>query len=173
MTEEKQVENQSDPATTAKKERRSAIGEKWGPKVVEHGYCPIPSLLLRAQQRLHLGPAQLAVLLQIIDHWWDAARKPYPGKAELASRLGIGERQVQRYLTELENEGLIKREARYGDHGGRLTNYYDLQGLVDKLAEIEPDFREAREQARKSKKAAATPGWRRRKNTEHQSAPGD
>jgi hypothetical protein len=42
---------------------------------------------------------------------------------------------------------------------------YDLQGLVDKLAEIEPEFREARELARKSRKAAASPGWRPKKKT--------
>jgi hypothetical protein len=40
---------------------------------------------------------------------------------------------------------------------------YDLQGLVDKLAEIEPEFREAREQARKSRKAAGSLGWRPKK----------
>ena len=72
---------------------------------------------------------------------------------------------MQRYITDLENEGLLRRQERYGDHGGRQTNMYDLQGLVDKLAEIEPEFREARELARKSRKAAASPGWRPKKKT--------
>jgi predicted transcriptional regulator len=162
MTEQNQAENRSDTAAPAKKKRRSANADKWGVKVMEQGFCMIPSLLLRAQRRLHLSPSQLAVLLQIIDHWWDAGRKPYPSKKELSARLGISERQVQRYITDLEEEGLLKREERYGDHGGRQTNMYDLQGLVDKLAEIEPEFREAREQARKNKAAAGSIGWRPR-----------
>ena len=159
MTEQ----NQSETTTQPKKQRRSPNADKWGVKVMEQGFCMIPSLLLRAQQRLHLSPSQLAVLLQIIDHWWDAARKPYPSKKELSSRLGISERQVQRYITDLEQEGLLRREERYGEHGGRQTNMYDLQGLVNKLAEIEPEFREAREQARKSRKAAGSVGWRPKK----------
>lgn len=163
MTEQNQAENQGDSVAEPKKKSRTSLTEKWGSKVIDHGYCMIPSMLLRAQQRLHLGPSQLAVLLQIIDHWWDAHRKPYPSKQELASRLGISERQVQRYITDLEREGLLKREERYGDHGGRLTNMYDLQGLVERLAAIEPDFRQAREEGRKKKKQAASPGWRPKK----------
>lgn len=158
-----QAENQSDTAESSKKPRRSANADKWGAKVMGHGFCMIPSLLLRAQRRLHLNPNQLAVLLQIIDHWWEASRKPYPSKKELSARLGISERQVQRYITDLEKEGLLKRIDRYGDHGGRQTNMYDLQGLVDKLAEIEPDFTEAREEARRRRKSAATPGFRHKK----------
>lgn len=161
MTEQ----NQSETAEPPKNQRRSANADKWGVKVMEQGFCMIPSLLLRAQRRLHLNPSQLAVLLQIVDHWWDAARKPYPSKKELSSRLGISERQVQRYITDLENEGLLRRQERYGDHGGRQTNFYDMQGLVEKLAEIEPEFREAREQARSSRKAAGSPGWRPKKKT--------
>lgn len=161
MTEQ----NQPETITPPKKPRRSPNADKWGAKVMEQGFCMIPSLLLRAQRRLHLNPSQLAVLLQIIDHWWDAARKPYPSKKELSSRLGISERQVQRYITDLENEGLLRRQERYGEHGGRQTNIYDLQGLVDRLAEIEPEFREAREQARKSRKAAGSLGWRPKKKT--------
>lgn len=167
MTEQ----NQSETATSPKKQRQSAMANKWGAQVMEHGFCMIPSLLLRAQRRLHLGPSQLAVLLQIVDHWWDAARKPYPSKKELALRLGIGERQVQRYITELEKEGLLRRVARWGDHGGRQTNMYDLQGLVDKLAEIEPEFRKARELGRKSRKAAATPGFRLKKTEPDKDSP--
>lgn len=161
MTEQ----NQSEMTTSPKKPRRSPNADKWGANVMEQGFCMIPSLLLRAQRRLHLNPSQLAVLLQIIDHWWEAGRKPYPSKKELSSRLGISERQVQRYITDLEDEGLLRRQERYGEHGGRQTNIYDLQGLVDKLTEIEPEFREAREQARKSRRAAASPGWRPKKKT--------
>lgn len=158
-------ENQSETAAAPKRRRPSANTEKWGAKVMEQGLCMIPTLLLRAQRRLHLNPSQLAVLLQIIDHWWDAARKPYPSKKVLSSRLGISERQVQRYIADLQNEGLLRREERYNEHGGRTSNGYDLQGLVARLAEIEPDFREVRELGQKGKKDAGSPGWRPKKKT--------
>lgn len=152
--------------TQSKKPGRSATAntsaDKWGKKVIALGFCILPSLLLRAQRRLCLSPAQLAVLIQLADFWWDAGRKPFPKKADLAHRLGISERQVQRYIAELEQAGLVKRIERRAAHRGKISNEYDLQGLVDKLAEIEPDFRVAAEGARAARQAAARPGIRRR-----------
>ena len=162
MTDTNQDETTTENVAPEKKSRKSPASQKWGAKVMDSGFCMLPSLLLRAQRRLHLNPTQLAVLIQIVDHWWDAGRKPYPSKKELSQRLGIGERQVQRYLTDLEDEGLIKRIPRYADHKGRMSNMYDLQGLVDKLTELEPDFREARKQARQSRQKAASLGFKRR-----------
>lgn len=162
MTDTNQDETTTDKVAPEKKSRKSPASQKWGAKVMDSGFCMLPSLLLRAQRRLHLTPTQLAVLIQIVDHWWDAGRKPYPSKKELSQRLGIGERQIQRYLTDLEDEGLIKRIPRYADHKGRMSNMYDLQGLVDKLTELEPDFREARNQARQSRQKAASLGFKRR-----------
>jgi len=162
MADTNQDETTTENVAPEKKSRKSPASQKWGAKVMDSGFCMLPSLLLRAQRRLHLNPTQLAVLIQIVDHWWDAGRKPYPSKKELSQRLGIGERQIQRYLTDLEDEGLIKRIPRYADHKGRMSNMYDLQGLVDKLTELEPDFREARNQARQSRQKAASLGFKRR-----------
>ena len=44
--------------------------------------------------------------------------------------------------------GLVARLERTGSHGGRLSNTYDLTGLVARLNEIEPDFREVEEEAK-------------------------
>ncbi|EQB10361.1 hypothetical protein L284_17205 [Novosphingobium lindaniclasticum LE124] len=71
--------------------------------------------------------------------------------------------QVQRYLADLEAMGLIRRIERRSSHRGKISNEYDLQGLVDKFAEIEPDFREAGEHARQVRKAAARPGLKGRR----------
>ncbi len=139
MTDTNQDETTTDKVAPEKKSRKSPASQKWGAKVMDSGFCMLPSLLLRAQRRLHLNPTQLAVLIQIVDHWWDAGRKPYPSKKELSQRLGIG-----------------------ADHKGRMSNMYDLQGLVDKLTELEPDFREARNQARQSRQKAASLGFKRR-----------
>jgi len=121
---------------------------KWGKEVMSHGFCIVPSLLLRAQQRLGLNPTQLAVLLQLADFWWDEARKPYPSKAALSERLGLSPRQVQRYIAELEKAGLLSRIERTAPHKGKLTNEYDLSGLVQKLQALAPEVTKAKQNAK-------------------------
>lgn len=136
-----------------KKERRPA-DEKWGKAVMDIGFSIIPSLLLRAQDRLGLNPTQLAIVLQLADYWWESERKPYPSKSALAQRLGIKERQLQRHIAELEKAGLIHREARYHAGGkGQTSNAYHLDGLVKRLQELEPEFREAKEESKKRRAA--------------------
>ena len=123
------------------KEAGQASEKKWGKKVIALGFCIVPSLLLRAQNRLGLNPTQLAVLMQLCDFWWERERKPYPGKAVLAERLGLSSRQVQRHIADLETAGFVKRVERRARHGGKLTNMYDLDGLVARLKKLEPEFR--------------------------------
>ncbi len=123
--------------------------KKWGRAVMKLGFSVVPSLLLRAQQRLGLNPTQLAILMQLADYWWSAERKPYPSKNALSERLGIGPRQIQRYIAELETAGLVKRIERTGSHRGKLSNEYDLSGLVEKLKKLEPEFREVSEMSRR------------------------
>lgn len=124
---------------------RKASEKKWGKAVCDLGFSVIPSLIFRAQARLGLNATQLAVLLQLADYWWDSERHPYPSKTTLGERLKLSPRQVQRYIAELEKAGLVRRIARHGAHKGRLTNQYDLSGLVDKLNKLEPEFRKVAE----------------------------
>jgi predicted transcriptional regulator len=110
---------------------------------MELGFCILPSLIFRAQRRLGLKPIQLAVLLQLADFWWDAARKPFPKKTDLAERLNLSDRQVQRHIADLEAAGFVRRVERTAPHRGKISNEYDLSGLVEKLKALEPEFREA------------------------------
>lgn len=115
--------------------------KKWGRSVMQLGFSIFPSLLFGAQQRLGLNPTQLAMLLQLADYWWDANRKPFPSKKALSDRLGLSERQVQRHIKDLEDAGLVKRIERRALHRGKLSNEYDLSGLVAKLKKLEsPNF---------------------------------
>lgn len=134
---------------------------KWGKKVIDLGFCIVPSLLLRAQQRLGLNPTQLAVLLQLCDFWWEEARKPHPGVKTLAQRLSLSERQVRRYIADLEEAGLVKRVERYAGHGGKQTNIYDLSGLVNRLKALEPEFRAVKDDAKEELKAVSRRGYKR------------
>ncbi len=149
------------PVTASKK----ASEEKWGKPVMDLGFCIVPSLLLRAQARLGLNPTQLAVLLHLADYWWDVGRKPYPSKQRLADRLKLGPRQVQRYIAELEEAGLVRRIERRAPHKGKISNEYDLTGLVKRLAGLEPDFRQVEEEVRANRRAVERPGGRRRRSS--------
>ncbi|MBB4087494.1 helix-turn-helix domain-containing protein [Sphingomonas carotinifaciens] len=165
MSDKSEEENDLPVADCQPKAPRKsgAAANKWGAKVIALGFCMLPSLLLRAQRRLGLSPTQLAVLIQLADFWWDAGRKPFPKKADLALRLNLSERQVQRYIAELEEAGFVRRIERRASHRGKISNEYDLQGLVDKLAEIEPDFSDAAQEARAKRQAVSRPGMRRRR----------
>lgn len=126
-----------------------ASERKWGKAVMKLGFTVLPSLIFRAQARLGLSPTHLAVLLQIADHWWEHERKPYPGTSALGERLSLSPRQVRRHIADLEKAGLVKRIERRAAHRGKLSNYYDLGGLVEKLKKLEPEFREVQEMKRK------------------------
>lgn len=138
--------------------QRSA--DKWGADVMQLGFCILPSLLFRAQRRLGLSPTQLAVLLQLADYWWDAGRKPFPKKADLAERLSLSDRQVQRHIADLETEGFVRRIERTVSHRGKISNEYDLSGLVEKIKALEPEFKAVAEENRARKKAVAKRGYR-------------
>lgn len=131
--------------------------KKWGKDVMKLGFSIVPSLLLRAQQRLGLNPTQLAVLMQLADYWWSQDNKPRPSKQALSERLGLSTRQIQRYIAELETAGLVKRIERTAAHRGKLSNEYDLSGLVKRLKEIAPDVAKANELKRQATRKGGLP----------------
>lgn len=162
MTAEATIENtEAATATPAPRVKSTRASEdKWGVKVMALGFCVLPSLIFRAQRRLGLNPTQLAVLLQLADFWWDAGRKPFPKKSDLAERLNLSERQVQRHIADLEKAGFVERVERTAIHRGKISNEYDLSGLVEKLKVLEPQFREAAEDAKARRKAVARPNYK-------------
>ena len=137
-----------------------ASEEKWSKPVMDMGFCIIPSLLLRAQRRLGLNPTQLTVLMHLSDYWWDVNRKPYPSKKALAERLNLSPRQVQRIIASLEKAGLVARIERRAVNKGKLSNEYDLSGLVKRLKKLEPEFREAEAEVKKIRRQVTQPGGR-------------
>ncbi|MCY4238563.1 MAG: helix-turn-helix domain-containing protein [Rhodospirillaceae bacterium] len=106
-----------------KKETGRASEKKWGKEVIARGFCIVPSLLLRAQNRLGLNPTQFAVLMQLCDFWWERDRKPYPGKAVLAERLGLSARQVQRHIRGPRN-GRARQTPRAQGHPWRKADQH-------------------------------------------------
>lgn len=149
------------PAAVNTEEMESKSFERrWTKKVLEPGFTLIPSALLRALVRLHIGPIELSVLLQMIDHWWENEDMPFPSKKRLGERIGVSEKTIQRAVARLEGEGLVRRAARHNRHGGQTSNRYDLSPLVEKLVPVAEDMLKAREEARATRRSPERPGHR-------------
>ena len=146
-----------------------ASEKKWGRAVLQHGWCLLPSLLFRAQRKLNITALQMAVLLQILEHWWEAERAPYPSKETIAHRLDMSARQVQRHIAALEKAGHLRRRERKAVNRGQLSNYYEFDGLVAALQRIEPEVALAFAENRERTRAATARGVRPRQSKQ---APG-
>lgn len=68
---------------------------------------------------------------------------------------------MQRHVAGLETAGFVRRTQRRLSHGGKATNSYDLGGLVKRLRELEPEFREVEEKARAARRAVSRPRHKR------------
>jgi DNA-binding MarR family transcriptional regulator len=143
---------------TKTKTKKTSANKKWGEDVMKLGFCMIPSLIFRAQRRLGLNPTQLAILLQLADYWWEADNKPFPSKQSLSERLGIGTRQIQRHIADMEVAGLVKRIERRGDDNRKLSNHYDLSGLVEKLKRLEQEFTKLEQEVKAKRQKVSQSG---------------
>lgn len=117
---------------------RKILSAEWEYDIVTAGVCVFPLILMRSQKQLGLNPTQFLILLQLCDFWTEPYTNPSPSKKVLSERLNLSERQVQRYISELENTGFISRIVRHAENGGILTNEYDLSGLKKKLKLLAP-----------------------------------
>lgn len=139
-----------------------ASEKKWGKAVVKLGFSIVPSLLLQAQKRLNITPVQMTILMHLADIWWNAEQNPFPSKATLSERIGLSERQIQRVIKELEEAGYVERIGRTAISKGKISNEYDLSGLVKRLKQIEPEFTALREEKRMRKRALTSRGLKKR-----------
>ena len=144
-------------ARAKKADPRKASEKKFGKPVMDLGFCITPSLMMQAQARLGLNPVQFNIVMHLLDIWWDVNRRPYPTKKLIADRMGMGERQIQRQIVELEQAGLVERIFRTRPGRGKTSNEYDLSGFVAKLKELEPEFTKTREEGRNKRKNVTLP----------------
>lgn len=127
----------------------------WGKKVLRHGYTAIPSILIRSQARLGLNSLQMNILMQLLDYLIDPGRMPFPTKKELAKRIGITDKTIQLNIRKLESAGFLDRETRRTAAGDWNSNIYHLNGLIEKIQQLEPEFQQAKEDREKASKAGS------------------
>lgn len=165
MTSRKDFEMTADSNVViikAKPDTRKASEKKFGKPVMDLGFCIVPSLLIQAQARLGLESQQLNVLLHLLDMWWDNDSKPFPTKETIAERMNVSTKTVQRHVAAMEQAGIVRRIPRTRPGRGRTSNEYDLSGLVKKLKGIEPDFTQAREDAKVTRRNVSLPKFKRK-----------
>lgn len=121
----------------------SDVASKWGEEVARRGFAQVPNYLLLLNQFLaedkRLSPTELLILMQLVGAWWKKDEMPFPALKTLGVRAGVSDRQAQRAVSRLEEEGYLRREKR---KRGRLiaSNAYNLEPLVEVLQDVAKAF---------------------------------
>lgn len=123
---------QSRKTEAAQQEKKLRANErKWTPELMASGWTMVPSVLMEHQRELGLNAVQFNILMQLAKHWWKDT-PPFVSKRTIAHAMRMSMRTVQRHLTALEERGLIRREERRRQDGGRTSNSYVFTGLIEK-----------------------------------------
>ena len=119
--------------------QKSTFKQKWGPETSSVGFTPFPSTLLFAQAELGLTPIEMNIILNLLVHWWEKDKFPYPSQKAIAYRIGVSTRTVQRILLDLEEKNLIIRQrTNREDKIYKGRNIYNLEPLIDTLKILSP-----------------------------------
>ncbi|WP_299211278.1 helix-turn-helix domain-containing protein [uncultured Tateyamaria sp.] len=140
--------------------KKSSTEKISGPKVLSHGYTAVPNILMRAQSRLGINTTQFNIIVQLLSYWMRPDNPPFRSKKDLANRMGITPATVRINIKALEDAGLIEREQQITAHGDYGSNIYRLNGLVEKLKSLVPDFDDEREERRAAREKTETPNAR-------------
>ena len=110
---------------------------KWSKETMEYGWVSIPSLLLFYQNELQINSLELNVIINLVLHWLEKDKNPYPSQGAIARRMGVSVRTVQRTLDDLVEKELLERKRSSIDspiYKGR--NLYNLEPLVNKIKAV-------------------------------------
>ena len=119
--------------------QKSTFKQKWGPETSSVGFTPFPSTLLFAQAELGLTPIEMNIILNLLVHWWEKDKYPYPSQKAIAYRMGVSSRTVQRTLLDLEEKKLIIRLRTSRENKVyRGRNIYNLEPLIETLKILSP-----------------------------------
>ena len=151
------------PKTKGAKHKKgpSSTEKIFGPQVYSHGFTGVPNIMVRAQSRLGLNPAQFNILVQLLSYYIYPDRPPYPPKRHLLQRTGMSEATLKKHVKALEQAGFLRREQRVTGAGDFGSNIYHLDGLIEKLNKLAPDFDKERQEREESRRNTEKPNARR------------
>ncbi|MDC8635654.1 helix-turn-helix domain-containing protein [Xanthomonas hortorum] len=105
-----------------------------------------------------LNNTQAMICIHLLDYWHHEDRRPFPSKRDLARRMGVTEKTIQTNISALEKAGIIRREYRKTASGDFNSNIYHLDGLINKVREIEPGFTAERQLRKENRSKLQSPG---------------
>ncbi|HNH12791.1 MAG TPA: helix-turn-helix domain-containing protein, partial [Rhodocyclaceae bacterium] len=112
---------------------KNMLSVRWGDALLS-GFVVVPSVLLLKQRELCLRDGELVTLTNILMAWWDSDKKPFPGAAVIARRMGVNARTVHRHLNSLVKKGYISKEEGVSESDPtKKVVRYDMTGLVERL----------------------------------------
>ncbi len=139
----------------------SSSEQIWGKAVMALGYTAVPVIMVRAQCRLGINATQFNILVQLLEYWRSPERRPFPTKKEIAGRIGLTEKTVQLNMRALEKAALVRREQRKSPAGDWSSNVYHLDGLIERVRKLEPEFSEERRKRAEERRKVETPRGQR------------
>lgn len=122
--------------------------EKWGEDVLTKGkgFLQVPALLLKNQHRLRtdggtVSATEMIVLLNILLHWWNRNDVVFPKAEDIAKRIGVTRRSIDRAVAGLVKGNLLKKERQ----GNRVL--YSPIPLAERLTTLANEPEEANNNA--------------------------
>src|SRR5689334_15241575 len=109
---ENSARSEGDPTPAGREGRTCPRGED----TLRAGYTILPNILFRVYADLDMTEAELVLVLQLCTYWWDK-RAPFPSVPALATRMGKTPRQIQYYVEQLREKGLLRVIPRRGVDG--------------------------------------------------------
>ena len=124
-----------------KNPQQQSVQSKWGHTVTsgDTGFVVVPDMLIKNQKALKLDNTDLAVLLNILAHWWKQDELPHPRLSAIAQNMGCSPRTVERSVDRMQKNGLIIRkpsEAKRMADGSITVRYFDLTGLIKSVEQF-------------------------------------
>jgi hypothetical protein len=122
-----------DPRDPHPNPAEAALKEKWGWKILTHGFTAVPNILLATMGAQKCTPMEFCVLVQLMRYWWRAGEWPHPSVGRLAEDIGCGPKTVRRAINGLVKGQIIERTQRRRAHDRSETNIYSFAPLVNQL----------------------------------------
>ncbi len=119
------------------------VARRFGGHGLRHGFLPVPAGLRRHAAELEITPELEQTILALLDCGCGQAVTVVT-IADLAHRLSIQERAVQRRITRLVVLGYARRIRQIDAAGADLANGYDLRPLWQRIDELDAQATEGR-----------------------------
>lgn len=131
--------------------KKEAIKERWGDDILKEGHTAIPNLFLTSLNRLELNSTEALTLIMLTKYWWKKDGDVIPSQSTLAREVGLSSsnamnKVIKKLATKKvdslmsKNTGLITITHRAKKSGGKASNSYRFDGLLEALNNLSEEI---------------------------------